>query len=121
MAPVKEGRFGKPALLLRSAPVRTLASSVGERWSLSEEEVRDELTLLERVQGICRDYGKRCFSQVVIDSYQDVPPGAVSLIDPPDRAWLVRLQLHEQAWDQSPGKVEIIVALWDGEADIIPR
>jgi hypothetical protein len=88
---------------------------------LAEGDVNDEQTLLERVQGICREYGQHRACQVTINSYQALPPEAVSVMDPPERAWFVRLYLVGQERDQTTGEVEIIAVLRGGEVNIMLR
>ncbi len=121
MASVKGAHSEHPSQIIRPAPSRSFASSGGQTWHMTEREVQNEQELLERVQGICREYGQRMGSQVSIISYQAVPPEAVSMIDPPEQVWLVHLHLVGQVWDQTTGQAEVIAALRSGEVCILLR
>ena len=121
MAFVKEAHCGNPSQIMRPAPSRSLAPSVGQIWHITESEMHSEQELLERVQGICREYGQSCASQMTIGSYQALPPEAVSMIDPPERAWLVRLHLVGRERDQTTAQVEAIVVMRGSEVSFMLR
>ncbi|SRR5579885_2556509 len=122
MVSVKEARCRNPSQIMRQAPSHSLAPSVCQTWRITEGEIHNEQELLERVlQEICREYGQRCASEVLLNSYQALPPESVSMVDPPERAWLVRLHLVGYPPDQRAGQGEVIVVLRSGEVCIILR
>lgn len=106
---------------MRPVLSRLLALSTCRIWCLSEGRVHDEQELLERVQGLCGEYGQSYASQMSISSYQALPPEAGSMIDPPEWVWFTRLHLVGQAWDQTTGQVEVIAVLRGDEVGIVLR
>lgn len=121
MITIKKGHSGNTSSVTCLASSRSLSPPVCYRGHVTERQEQNERELLERVQEICREYGRSWASQVSISSSQPLPPEAVSLIQPPERAWFVRLQAVEPEQDQPTGQVEVIVVLQNGEVGIILR
>ncbi len=121
MVTVREGHSGNPSPITRPAPSRSLVLSKCQVECLAEAEGRDEQALLERIKGICLEYGQRYARQVTIRSYQTLPCEAVSILDPPECVLLARLHLGEQQRDQTTGDVEVIAVLRGGEVSILLR
>ncbi len=120
MAGVRE-RHTQGSPLIRLAPSRLPAPSGCQIGRLREGGVHDEQKFLECIRGFFQEYGQQYACQILVDGYQALPPEAVSMLDPPERAWLFHLHLVGPAWDQTTGQAEVIAALWDDEMRIILR
>jgi hypothetical protein len=108
---------------IRTQPAlsRSPARSGGPIRSLAVCEAVSEEELLEQIEKMCLEYCQNYSNQVEINSYQAVPPEAVSLMEPPERAWLVRLHTAGQGQEQTAGEVEVMAILQGGELSIIFR
>jgi hypothetical protein len=118
---VKEGRPKRPSSMTCRAPARLPSPAVYQLWRVGEGEARDEQELLERIEEICQEYAQHLAGQITIRSYQALPPEAVSMLDPPERAWLVHLDMGGYDQGAGIGQEEIIAALRDNEIGLILR
>ena len=102
-----------------AAPRRGLDVPCSTAWSLlpwlSEE------ALLEQVRQCCFAEGRRHFLQVEVRSCQELTPEAVSLVQPPERCWLVRLTASEQTGVWIEEEVQAIVSLTAGTLHLLFR
>ncbi len=84
-------------------------------------DLNEEHDLLEQVQEICLNCCQGAHYQAEVISCQSLPPEAISLVVPPERAWLVRLHVTEREWSAKIGEIEAIVVLRSGELHILFR
>lgn len=110
----KEGRMSatrvQPTRYAKAAPCRGLFGAPVV-VPCAEVELREEQALLDHVVQLSVEACARCYRQIEVLGYQTLPPEAVSLMEPPERSWLVRLHCRRQADGDEAWEVQAIVAL----------
>jgi hypothetical protein len=121
MATVKVKHARKSPTMTHQAPSRLLALSGGRRWRLGGGGVDVEQELLKCFEDICQEYGRNLACEMTITGYQAVPPEAVSMPEPPERAWLVWMDIVRQGPGKATEQAEVIAVLRDDEIRLILR